>query len=164
MKFSNHRPNRAGLSVFLAAALLVVLAAPVQADVVEEVTAAIIANNDFARENLRDEAGGLSKDGMLSFWSSGGLLQRVPADADPGEYDAYNLAVKHLEVVPLGDDAAVAMYYGEGSFTPKGANPVNHYMTRITEVYVKEDGNWVMRASHYSPIASGSGTNQVAVD
>ena len=164
MSHTSHRPARPGRSAFFASALLLSLAAPVQADVVDEVTAAIVAGNDFARQNLRDRDGGLSGDGMLSFWSSGGLLQRVPADADPSEYDAYNLVAKHIEVIPLGDDAAVAMYYGEGSFTLKGGDPVNHYMTRITEVYVKEDGEWVMRASHYSPVASGSGTNQVAVD
>jgi hypothetical protein len=36
-------------------------------------------------------------------------------------------------------------------------------MTRITEVYVNEDGNWNMTAAHYSPIAAGSGTKATAV-
>ena len=164
MKRNRILSRRTSRCALFMAALLAAGAAPVQADVVDEVTEAIVSSNEFVRANLRDQEGGLSQEGMLSFWSSGGLLQRVPADAEPADYDAYNLSVKHLEVVPLGDDAAVAMYYGEGSFTPKGSDPVSHYMTRITEVYVREDGEWVMRASHYSPIASGSGTNQVAVD
>ena len=37
-------------------------------------------------------------------------------------------------------------------------------MTRITEAYVKENGKWVVRAAHYSPIAAGSGTNQSSID
>lgn len=48
--------------------------------------------------------------------------------------------------------------------SPKGSSPVDHYMTRVLEVYVKEDGKWVSVAAHWSPIAAGAGTSQTSVD
>lgn len=70
-----------------------------------------------------------------------------------------------IKVVELpGGESAVAMYYVEGSFQVKGSAAVDHYMTRALEVYVKEDGKWVVRAAHWSPILGGAGTNQTSVD
>jgi len=34
----------------------------------------------------------------------------------------------------------------------------------VTQVYVKENGKWKVRAAHWSPIAGGSGTNQNSLD
>jgi ketosteroid isomerase-like protein len=47
---------------------------------------------------------------------------------------------------------------------PKGAPAVNHYLTRVTQVFVKEDGKWKIRASHWSPISGGSGTTQTSLE
>ena len=72
---------------------------------------------------------------------------------------------KHIEVIVLvPGKAAVAMYYSEGSMKPKGAAAVSHYMTRVTQAFVKEDNKWKVRASHWSPIQGGSGTSQTSVD
>ena len=43
---------------------------------------------------------------------------------------------------------------GPGTAKPKGAPAVSHYMTRGTQVFVKEDGEWKVRSSHYSPIST----------
>jgi fructose-1,6-bisphosphatase/inositol monophosphatase family enzyme len=130
-----------------------------------EIKNLINANNQHSRDNLKDSPGGVSKDGSLQFWSSGGLLQWVGNDVAPSEYDSFSLVAKHIQVVELpGGESAVAMYYAEGSFKIKGNPAVNHYMTRATEVYVREAGKWVVRASHWSPITAGSGTNQTSVD
>ena len=56
------------------------------------------------------------------------------------------------------------MYYSEGSMTPKGSKPVGHYMTRVTQAFVKENGEWRIRASHWSPIMGGAGTSQTATN
>ena len=78
---------------------------------------------------------------------------------------AQSLTPKHIKVVTLVENqAAVAMYYSEGSFQETGQKPVSHYMTRVTDVYVKEGGKWKLRAAHYSPIAAGQGTQQTSVD
>ena len=51
--------------------------------------------------------------------------------------------------------AAVAMYYSEGRIQPKGYGAVSHYLTRTSEVFVKENNKWVKRTGHYSPITRG---------
>ncbi|MDX1504061.1 MAG: hypothetical protein R3325_17005 [Thermoanaerobaculia bacterium] len=136
-----------------------------ESSVADEVKAVILAGNAYVREHKQDEPGGTSKEGSLEFWSSGGLLQEVSADEPPAEYESFAIQAKHIEVIELpGGEAAVAMYYSEGSMQPKGRAPVSHYMTRVTQVFVKEDGKWVARAGHWSPIAAGSGTSQTSVD
>ena len=118
-----------------------------------------------ARKNLSDGSEGNSKYGSLEFWSSGGLMQYVPADAPAATWEHYSLTAKHIKVITLvKDQAAVAMYYSEGSFHETGQKPVSHYMTRVTDIYVKEDGKWKQRAAHYSPIAAGQGTQQTSQD
>lgn len=131
----------------------------------EEVTTAIKAENDFIRANLKDIEGGVSTHGAAEFWSSGGLMQWVPADAPPSEYDSFTIRPKHIKVITLvPGEAAVAMYYSEGGMQVKGGDPVGHYMTRVMQVWVKEDGAWVVRAAHWSPIAGGAGTRQTSLD
>ena len=135
------------------------------ADTAEEVRAAIIESNDYANKNLKDTPDTVSKDGAPQFWSSGGLMQWVPADGQISEYEYQTMSPKHIEVITLVEgQAAVAMYYSEGRFKVKGGEPVNNYLTRVTQVYVKEDGKWKVRAAHWSPIAGGSGTNQNSLD
>ena len=126
----------------------------------EDIVNQIIAENNYANKNNRT-MDIYSKDGALEFWSSGGLLNEVGIEGRINEFDSFNMNVKHIEVIILvPKKAAVAMYYSEGSMTPEGANPVGHYLTRVTQVFVKENGEWKVRASHWSPIAGGVGTSQ----
>ena len=87
----------------------------------------------------------MSEDGYYAFNSSGGLMVY---DKNPNikknEWDVVNLTPKHIKVVSLvPGKAAVAMYYSEGSMTPKGSAAVPHYMTRVSETFIKEKGKWV---------------------
>ena len=80
---------------------------------------------------------------------------------DPAiEYASFNLHPKHIEVIRLSDDAAVVLYYLEGSMQPKGRAAVPRYLTRVMEVYVREDGAWKARAGHWSPLQGGAGTSR----
>jgi hypothetical protein len=155
-----------GISAVLTIALILALAPGLaSADTAEEVRATIIEDSEYAVKNLKDAPDTVSKDGAPEFWSSGGLLQWVPADGELLEYEYQSLTPKHIKVITLVEgEAAVAMYYVEGSFMAKGGEPVNNYLTRATQVYVKEDGRWKVRAAHWSPIAGGSGTNQNSLD
>ena len=91
-------------------------------------------------------------------------MQELPANAEPTEYEHLSIHPKHIQVISLVEGAAaVAMYYAEGSMQAKGNARVAHYMTRVTEVYVKEGEEWKVRAAHWSPIAAGSGTNQTSI-
>jgi len=123
----------------------------------------IVDTYAYTTQNLMDQAGGYSMHGAVEFWSSGGLKQTVPPESPALEYESFNLVPKHIEVIVLADGAAVAQFYVEGSFQEKGRAPVNHYMTRATQVFVQEGGSWMVRAAHWSPIAAGSGTQQTAI-
>ena len=131
----------------------------------QEVIKTIMDGNTYARKNLRDQEGTVAKEGSLEFWSSGGFLQEVGAGTAPSEYESINIDAKHIHVITLvPGKVAVAQYYSEGSMAPKDSAAVSNYRTRATQVFVKEDGKWKVRAAHWSPIASGSGTSQTAVN
>jgi len=141
-----------------------VMCSMVSAGDVEDIKQQIMDNNEYFRKNKRgaDEYSNL---GALEFWSSGGLMQKVESNVRPELYDYANLDVKHIEVIVLvPKKAAVAMYYSEGSLKPKNSAAVGHYLTRVTRAYVKEDGQWKVRASHWSPVMGGSGTSQTSFD
>ena len=136
----------------------------VSAGDVEDIKKQIMDNNEYFRKNKRG-ADEYSNSGALEFWSSGGLMQKVESNVRPELYDYVNLDVKHIEVIVLvPKKAAVAMYYSEGSMKPKNSAAVGHYLTRVTRAYVKEDGQWKVRASHWSPVMGGSGTSQTSLD
>jgi hypothetical protein len=129
----------------------------------EEVKQAVIEGNKYLNENLEGEPGSYSKLGAFEFWSSGGLLQKIPPDGRVGKFDSITIHVKHIKVLTLVEDqAAVAHFYAEGSMKPKGYPATTNYLTRVTQVFVKEDGEWRIRSSHWSPIIGGSGTTQTA--
>ena len=151
-------------AIKLLAVLLACLPAILLADTAGEIRALIEDNAAYTKANLEDPADTISSEGSLQFWSSGGLLQTVTAGSEPSTYEYNSLTPKHINVVTLVEgQAAVAMYYAEGSYADSDGESVDHYMTRITEAYVKEDGAWKVRAAHYSPIAAGQGTSSTAV-
>jgi hypothetical protein len=167
------RTNRSGSArwtlLLVAVATLVLLPgwarAADEGSVAATIKAMIMADNEYTRANMKDKEGGVSKHGSVEFWSSGGLVQWTAPDAGISEYDEFSLTPKHIEVIELpGGQAAVAMYYSEGSMKRKGAPGVSNYLTRVTDVFVLEDGKWVSRAAHYSAIIGGTGTNQTSVD
>jgi len=134
-----------------------------QDPVVQEIRAVINATYAYAAENLEDQPGGYSAEGALEFWSSGGLVQNVPPDSPVQTYESFNLVPKYIWVVSLAEDVAMAQFYVEGSFQPTGQPPVDHYFTRATEIFVRENGEWMIRGSHWSPVVGGRGTPDTAV-
>ena len=149
----------------IALAVVVLVPTVAVADTADEIKAMIMQDNADSRKNLSGGREGISKHGSLEFWSSGGLMQYIAADSPAAKWEQFALTPKHIKVVTLVENqAAVAMYYSEGSFQETGQKPVSHYMTRVTDVYVKEDGKWKVRAAHYSPISAGQGTQQTSLD
>ena len=137
--------------------------ASAQSQTEQEITRLIIDTYDYANTNLQNRPGDYSRHGTLEFWSSGGLLQEVPASGRSEEYDAFNIQPKHIRVITLVEgQAAVAHYYAEGSMTPKGYPAASYYLVRVTSVYVKEDGAWKLRSAHFSTILGGGGTTLTA--
>ena len=127
---------------------------------IEEITEMILEKNKQTNATQID-ATNYSEQGDYSFNSTGGLLNYNPKPSGTA-FDGVNLQPKHIKVVSLvPGKAAVAMYYSEGSIQPKDYVAVSHYLTRTSEVFVKENNKWVKRTGHYSPITGGQGTSQV---
>jgi hypothetical protein len=134
-----------------------------QSETEKEVTQTILESNASTNKTLKGRADDYSSKGALEFWSSGGLLEEIPAGGRPDDFDAFNITAKNIRVTTLVEgQAAVAQYYSEGSLKPKGAPAVAHYLTRVTQVFVKEAGKWKIRSSHWSAVAAGSGTTQTS--
>ena len=152
---------------FIVIGVLAFAGALAQADSATEeaVKKTIIDGTAYVKKNLKDQEDTVAQNGSLEFWSSGGFLQKVEAGTKPDEYESVNIDAKHIHVITLvPGEIAVAQYYSEGSMVPKGSAAVSNYRTRATQVFVKENGKWKVRAAHWSPIAAGSGTSQTAVN
>ncbi|MBT8395656.1 MAG: hypothetical protein KJN92_01765, partial [Gemmatimonadetes bacterium] len=87
-----------------------------QDPVTQEIRQVITSGYEYAKENLRDETGTYHSSGSLEFWSSGGLVQNVPADEPARTYQSFNLIPKYIWVVSLSEDVAMAQFYVEGSY------------------------------------------------
>lgn len=151
-------------------ALLALLAAPSLApaeshagSTAEEVAKMIRDSYAKTRETGESPSGEIAAAGSLEFWSSGGLLNEARPGAKPRKWQSFNLHAKHIRVVPLREgEIALALYYLEGSMQPAGFPSVPHYLTRVSEIYVKEGTGWKRRHAHWSAITGGSGTSQSA--
>ena len=140
--------------------ILVLCTATAFAGDAEEIKRTIEDDFAYLNKNKRSK-NEYSKNGALEFWSSGGLLHKIDASGRPETYDEVNLSPKHIEVLVLAPGkAAAAFYYSEGSLKPKGSAGVDHYLTRVSQTFVKEGGKWKTRSSHWSPVKGGSGTSQ----
>jgi hypothetical protein len=157
------RAVSAFLAVFSVVALPGQANAQAQNPVVQEIRQVINSSYDYTKENLRDQTGTYSENGSLEFWSSGGLAHNVAPDAPARTYESFNLVPKYIWVVSLSEDVAMAQFYVEGSYQQTGEAPVNNYFTRATQVFVKENGEWKVRAAHFSPVVGGSGTKDTAI-
>jgi len=144
----------------LATALLLPTLAAAEESIETEVKAAVEAYYAYTAEHLANPGDAISEEGSLQFWSSGGLVLSVDNDSVPVEYESFSVRPKHISVLPLSDTSAAVAYYAEGSMHPRGRAPVDHYLTRVLSVYVKEDGAWKIRAGHWSPLRGGGGTSQ----
>lgn len=146
--------------VGLVVALLMPTPSTAEGSIEEEVRATVEAYYAYTVEHLANPSDAISEDGSLQFWSSGGLMLSVDADSPPVEYESFSVRPKHISVLPLSKTSAAAVYYAEGSMQPKRRAPVDHYLTRVLAVYVKENGAWKIRAGHWSPLRGGGGTSQ----
>ncbi len=130
----------------------------------DQIKAQILKNNEEMKKNKILKENNISAKGSHDFWSSGGLLVELGPDFRY-EFDSFNLNSKHITIISLvPGKAAVAAYYNEGSFKPKNSSKVDHYLCRVTTVFVNENGKWKARHSHFSPVQGGSGTTQTTTD
>ena len=133
-------------------------------EVEKEVKQLILNNNAYALKNLEFKAKMLSKEGALEFWSSGGLLQSAQQNDKVRKFENFNTHPKHIKIIEINATTAVAMYYVEGNVQHKGSENNSNYLTRVMQVYVKEEDGWKIRAAHWSPLTGGKGTTETAIE
>ncbi len=143
---------------------LSVLSSTVMADTATEVRQVILDDLAHANQELSQDPMRLSKDGSKEFFSSGGLLNHLDRTSGGNTFEMFEGSIKHIEVVVLVEgQAAVAHFYQEAMMQPTGLPAVPNYRTRVTQVFVKEEGDWKIRAAHWSPLMGGAGTSQTVI-
>jgi len=140
------------------------LSSTVMADTASEVRQVILDDLAHANQELNQDPMRLSKDGSKEFFSSGGLLNHLDRTSGGNTFEMFEGSIKHIEVVVLVEgQAAVAHFYQEAMMKPTGLPVVPNYRTRVTQVFVKEEGGWKIRAAHWSPLMGGAGTSQTVI-
>lgn len=140
------------------------LSSTVMADTVSEVRQVVLDQVAHMNQELTQDPMRLSKDGSIEFFSSGGLLTYLDRTSGGNTFEMFEGSIKHIEVVVLVEgQAAVAHFYQEAMMQPTGLPAVPNYRTRVTQVFVKEEGDWKIRAAHWSPLMGGAGTSQTVV-
>ena len=143
---------------------LCVLSSTVMADTATEVRQVILDDLAHMNQELNQDPMRLSKDGSKEFFSSGGLLNHLDRTSGGNTFEMFEGSIKHIEVVVLVEgQAAVAHFYQEAMMKPTGLPVVPNYRTRVTQVFVKEEGGWKIRAAHWSPLMGGAGTSQTVI-
>ena len=143
---------------------LSVLSSTVMADTATEVRQVILDDLAHMNQELNQDPMRLSKDGSKEFFSSGGLLNHLDRTSGGNTFEMFEGSIKHIEVVVLVEgQAAVAHFYQEAMMKPTGLPVVPNYRTRVTQVFVKEEGGWKIRAAHWSPLMGGAGTSQTVI-
>ena len=144
---------------------LSVLSSTVIADTTTEVRQAVLDHLAHMNQELNQDPMRLSKDGSKEFFSSGGLLNHLDRTSGGNTFEMFQGSIKHIEVVVLVEgQAAVAHFYQEAMMQPTGLPAVPNYRTRVTQVFVKEEGDWKIRAAHWSPLMGGAGTSQTVIN
>ena len=143
---------------------LSVLSSTVMADTATEVRQVVLDHIAHMNQELNQDPMRLSKDGSKEFFSSGGLLTYLDRTSGGNTFEMFQGSIKHIEVVVLVEgQAAVAHFYQEAMMQPTGLPAVPNYRTRVTQVFVKEEGGWKIRAAHWSPLMGGAGTSQTVI-
>ena len=143
---------------------LSVLSSTVMADTATEVRQVILDHLAHMNQELNQDPMRLSKDGSKEFFSSGGLLNHLDRTSGGNTFEMFEGSIKHIEVVVLVEgQAAVAHFYQEAMLKPTGLPVVPNYRTRVTQIFVKEEGGWKIRAAHWSPLMGGAGTSQTVI-
>jgi|TARA_B110000881_G_C18384170_1_gene417692 hypothetical protein len=140
------------------------LSSIVMADTASEVRQVVLDQIAHMNQELNQDPMRLSKDGSIEFFSSGGLLTYLDRTSGGNTFEMFEGSIKHIEVVVLVEgQAAVAHFYQEAMMQPTGLPVVPNYRTRVTQVFVKEEGDWKIRAAHWSPLMGGAGTSQTVI-
>ena len=96
-----------------------------------------------------------SKAGTLDTNSDGSFHKPLNQQTISGWKNSGEAIMQYFypEATAISDDVVHVRFYAEGMVGSK--EKMNDYRTRVTMNWVKEDGDWVLRSSHYSPASYG---------
>lgn len=66
----------------------------------------------------------------------------------------YDVTVMYPNAVQLSETVILSRYYLEGQIEAEGTT-VNNYRTRVSHIWVMEDGKWKSKSWHFSPLHAG---------
>ena len=55
------------------------------------------------------------------------------------------------EIMGSGQDVAHAVYYLVGTISKDGESVIKNYRTRVSQVFEKIEGKWLLSGAHFSP-------------
>ena len=125
----------------------------------------VLIKKHWAAQNNKDwktlvstlhSGGTMNGDSNGSFWYR--MTASVAAITENQDIDnESNYTPRYIEVDVLDEgNIAIAYYYLVGSYKISGVKK-NDYRTRVSQLFVVEDGQWKIKAGHYTPLHSGSG-------
>lgn len=82
-------------------------------------------------------------------------VKTVTQGISPQDESNFNPRYIEVDVLAKGK-VAVAYYYLVGSYKIGGVSESN-YRTRVSQIFLKENGNWKVKSGHFSPLHSGTG-------
>ena len=100
--------------------------------------------------------GTMNGDSNGSFWY---MQESTVAAVTEGQAPSneFNFNPRYIKIDVLEKDrVAIAYYYLVGSYSINGQEK-NDYRTRVSQVFVKEEGGWKIKSGHFTPLYSGSG-------
>ena len=124
-----------------------------------------VVNKHWEYQNTKDwkkyagtlhSGGTMNGDSNGSFWY---LRESTVAAVTEGQSpdNEWNVVPRYIKVDVLEKGkVAVTQHERVGSYTINGVQK-NDYRTRVSQIFVKEKGNWKVKAGHYTPLYSGSG-------
>jgi len=113
-------------------------------------------NNDYKTQlDLRSDGihFNANSSGTFFYATEKPTLEELAEDL-AGEYD---VTVMYPKAFALSDTVVLARYYLEGSLSVEDTT-VGNYRTRVTHIWVKEDGEWKSKSWHFSPLHNGGTT------
>ena len=102
--------------------------------------------------------GTMNGDSNGSFWfRQESTVSAITANGWGSPSNKFDFKPKYIEVDVLEKDKiAIAYYYLVGSYTINGKSK-SDYRTRVSQVFVKEGGNWKVKSGHFTQLHGGSG-------
>ena len=101
----------------------------------------------------KDGAFGANSNGTFFNYAEKGTVDNVKEGL--AGIEKSNISVMYPKAAVIADGVVLARYYLEGQIEFAGGVREPMYRTRVTQIWVKEDGEWKYRSWHFSPLHQG---------